>query len=140
MGTRLTECELYAEGLKNFSSAFYALQESMPSIRVNGVNLYYEQEGGGPPLLLISGYTTDISAWTLIRRSLAAKYSLLMVDNRGSGRSDCPDAPYSIETMADDAKALIDVLNLKRPHVLPWAERSLKPWRLSILNRLTSLF
>lgn len=87
----------------------------MSKATVNGIDLYYEEEGEGPSLVLISGYTTDISAWTAIRTKLAKHFRLILVDNRGSGRSDSPDIPYSIEMMAEDIKALMDFLHL--PHV-----------------------
>lgn len=90
----------------------------MSKICVNGVNLYYEQEGTGIPLVLISGYTTDLSAWILIRQELAKHFQLFMFDNRGAGRSDSPDIPYTIDTMAEDARAFIEALHLHKPHIL----------------------
>jgi 3-oxoadipate enol-lactonase len=90
----------------------------MSKIHVNGVNLYYEQEGTGHPLVLISGYTTDLSAWALIRHELANHFSIFMFDNRGAGRSDCPDSPYAIDTMAEDTRALIESLKLHKPYIL----------------------
>ena len=50
------------------------LEETMGKVSVNGINLYYEEEGEGPSLLLISGYTTDMSAWDSIRHQLAKKF------------------------------------------------------------------
>jgi 3-oxoadipate enol-lactonase len=90
----------------------------MPKAHVNGINLYYEQEGSGYPLVLISGYTADNSAWMLIRQELAKHFSLILVDNRGAGRSDIPDSPYTVETMAEDVRALIESLRLKKPHIV----------------------
>lgn len=90
----------------------------MGKIHVNGVNLHYEQEGSGHPLLLISGYTTDLSAWALVRHEFAKHFSTFMFDNRGAGRSDCPDLPYTIDTMAEDARALVEALDLDRPYIL----------------------
>lgn len=85
---------------------------------VNGINLYYEEEGQGAPLVLISGYTTDISAWALIRQRLAKHFRLILVDNRGAGRSDSPDVPYTIETMAEDIRALMAFLHVGSAHIL----------------------
>jgi pimeloyl-ACP methyl ester carboxylesterase len=90
----------------------------MSTVLVNGVNLYYEQEGNGPPLLCIAGYRSDVSSWALVRKQLSKHFTLYMIDNRGSGRSDCPDSPYTIETMADDAKGFIESLQLKKPIVI----------------------
>lgn len=90
----------------------------MSKVFANGVNLYYEEEGVGPLLLLISGYTTDHSAWDTVRQELAKHFHLYLLDNRGVGRSDSPDSPYTIEIMADDAKAFIEALHLHKPHVV----------------------
>ncbi|MBM3191945.1 MAG: alpha/beta hydrolase [Chlamydiae bacterium] len=90
----------------------------MGKIRVGDVELYYEQEGKGEPLVLISGYTTDVSAWALVRQELARHFSLLMLDNRGAGRSDCPDTPYTVDTMAEDVRGLLASLKLDKMHVL----------------------
>ena len=76
----------------------------MSKAALNGINLYYEEEGEGPPLMLISGYTTDMSAWDLIRHKLAKHFRLILVDNRGVGRSDSPDIPYSIECIPKDTR------------------------------------
>lgn len=90
----------------------------MSKVALNGIQVYYEEEGQGPPLVFISGYTTDVSAWGLIRKRLAKHFRLILFDNRGSGRSDSPDASYDIETMAEDTKALMDLLRLQKPYIL----------------------
>lgn len=90
----------------------------MSKAAVNGINLYYEEEGGGPTLVLISGYTTDLSAWESIRHKLAKYFRLILIDNRGAGRSDTPDILYSIEMMAEDIKALMVFLRLPSSYIL----------------------
>ncbi len=90
----------------------------MSKVSVNGINLHYEEEGQGPPLLLISGYTTDLSAWDSIRHDLKEHFHLILVDNRGAGRSDSPDSPYDIETMAEDIKALMVFLPIQNCYIL----------------------
>ncbi|MEO6054665.1 MAG: alpha/beta hydrolase [Chthoniobacterales bacterium] len=89
----------------------------MPVAKVNGVDLYYEQEGSGKPLVLIAGYTNHLNQWALLRPELAKHYQLLLFDNRGAGRSESPDTPYSLEQMADDTAALIRFLGLEKPHI-----------------------
>lgn len=90
----------------------------MSKVAVNGVNLHYEEEGKGPSLVLISGYTTDVSAWDPIRHELSKNFRLILVDNRGAGRSDAPDTPYSIEIMAKDIEALMSSLDLQNSYIL----------------------
>src|SRR5213080_2719915 len=90
----------------------------MPSVRVNDVDMYYEIHGDGEPLVLIVGLGTDISEWDGIIRWLAKKYKVLAFDNRGAGRTDKPDAPYSIETMAHDTAGLMQALGIEQAHIL----------------------
>ena len=90
----------------------------MPYVRVNDIQMYYELQGEGEPLALIVGLGTDISEWDVIIRWLANKYQVLAFDNRGAGRTDKPDIPYSIEMMAEDTAGLMQALGMKQAHVL----------------------
>ncbi len=90
----------------------------MPIVKVNGVNLYYEQEGKGPSVIFIAGYTCDLNYWMPIRAAFAKHFQVTLFDNRGAGRSDSPDEAYFIEDMASDTARLIEALDLKKPHVI----------------------
>ena len=90
----------------------------MSKIETSEVSLYYEQEGSGSPLILLAGYTSDISAWAFVRQKLAKYFTIFMIDNRGAGRSDSPDYPYKIENMADDVIAFIESLKIEKPALL----------------------
>lgn len=91
---------------------------AMPTIRVNDIQMYYEIHGEGEPLALIVGLGTDISEWGAIIRALAQHYKVVAFDNRGAGRTDKPDQPYSIELMAEDTEGLLRALAIERAHVL----------------------
>lgn len=90
----------------------------MPYVAANGLQIYYETQGNGEPLILIGGYSSDSSHWFAVKDELARQFQVIMLDNRGTGRTDPPVAPFSIEDMADDVVKFADALNLKRPHVL----------------------
>lgn len=90
----------------------------MPYVKVNDIQMYYEIHGDGEPLVLIVGLGTDISEWDGIIRWLAKKYKVLAFDNRGAGRTDKPDAPYSMEMMADDTAGLMQTLGMQQAHIL----------------------
>lgn len=92
--------------------------EDMPYAIVNNLNMYYEMEGQGHPLILICGYTSDLSSWDFIRGELAKHFQLLLFDNRGAGRTQVPEGKFTIDQMAEDTIALARHLNLKRPHIL----------------------
>ncbi|MDR5682651.1 MAG: alpha/beta fold hydrolase [Armatimonadota bacterium] len=90
----------------------------MPYAQVNGIRLYYEEEGTGPPLLLLEGLGYALWMWFKQRPALRRRFHLIAPDNRGVGLSDKPDAPYTIDLFADDAAALLDHLGVRRTHVL----------------------
>lgn len=88
-------------------------------LMLSDVELYYEVHGGdGPPLLLVAGLASDVSSWQTVLPALSEHFRVIVVDNRGIGRSVPEDAPVSVDLMADDCAALIDHLGYGPVHVL----------------------
>ena len=80
----------------------------MPITQANGISLYYERAGDGPPLLFISGTGGDLRIKpNVFDGPLARRFDLLAYDQRGLGQSDKPDVAYSMADYADDAAALL---------------------------------
>ena len=92
----------------------------MPFAAANGVRLYYEWHGaeGGTPVVLVMGLGGDATAWPFQLAALAPRHRVLVFDNRGAGRSDAPDVPYTTRGMAGDLLALLDALGVERAHLL----------------------
>jgi pimeloyl-ACP methyl ester carboxylesterase len=90
----------------------------MPTIEVNGITIYYEVHGADEPLVIIAGLSVDLTALEDIVSQLSRRYQVIVFDNRGAGRSDKPDIPYSIEMMADDTAGLLDGLKISRAHIM----------------------
>ncbi len=84
----------------------------MKSVRANGINIAYEDCGSGPALLLLHGFTLDHSMWAAQVEELERSYRLIVPDLRGLGQTDVPPEPFSLETMADDAAALLEALDI----------------------------
>ena len=84
----------------------------MPSMIVNGVDLYYECHGKGAPLMLIAGRASDSQSWQPIVEELSQHYLVILPDNRGVGRTKPQDIETSIQQIADDCMALIGHLGL----------------------------
>ncbi|MFA5399179.1 MAG: alpha/beta fold hydrolase [Dehalococcoidia bacterium] len=89
----------------------------MPLIKAGDIKLHYEMSGEGPPLLLINGYGDHTGHWFCMRPVLDRHFTVLAYDNRGSGRSDKPDLPYTMKMLAGDAATLLDELGISRAHV-----------------------
>lgn len=90
----------------------------MTSALVNGIELYFEESGSGPPLLLITGLSGNTLGWSALEPALAQHFRVITFDNRGAGRSSAPEGPYATRDMAGDAAALLDQLGIDRAHVL----------------------
>ena len=84
----------------------------------DGTRLYAEVTGEGPTLLLTQGLGYATWGWERQVPALAERFRVIAFDNRGAGRSDKPDEPYSIELLADDAAAVIEQLGALPAHVL----------------------
>jgi pimeloyl-ACP methyl ester carboxylesterase len=90
----------------------------MPRLAINGVDLYYEEHGRGAPLLLIAGLASDSQSWQPVVAGLAAHYRVILVDNRGVGRTTPLDARASIADMAADCITLVRHLRLESVYVV----------------------
>ena len=70
--------------------------------------------GGGPPLLLVHGWPQTWYAWRLVMPALARDFSVVAVDQRGTGLSGKPPGGYDTGTLAGDLVALMDALGHRR--------------------------
>lgn len=89
----------------------------MPYAKVNGIKIYYEIYGEGYPLLLIGGLGSQIQSWAVQVPIYSKHFQVIVFDNRGAGKSDKPDVPYTTELMADDASMLLDALGIESAHI-----------------------
>lgn len=89
----------------------------MPLLKLEDLDLHYEEEGRGPPLLLIHGLGSSGLDWECQRPAFAQHYRVVTVDLRGHGRSGRP-ASTSIAQMAADVTALLDALAIDAAHVV----------------------
>ncbi|WNZ27060.1 alpha/beta fold hydrolase [Leptolyngbya sp. NK1-12] len=90
----------------------------MPTIKLRGIDLYYETHGAGQPLVLIQGLGLDSGAWSAQITSLSRRHRIICFDNRGIGRTVAPEQLHSTSEMADDLIALLDALQIQRADIL----------------------
>lgn len=74
----------------------------------DGVEIHVEEQGAGAPVVMVQGLGYAAWAWRPQSTAVAQVARAIVMDNRGTGRSDKPPAPYSIEQMADDVAAVIE--------------------------------
>jgi len=90
----------------------------VPTANVNGIELYYELEGSGDPLVLVHGSWGDHTTWQPLVGALGGSHRTLVFDRRGHSRSERPPGQGSVEEDVDDVAALIEQLDLAPAHVL----------------------
>lgn len=90
----------------------------MSKVKVQGIDLYYKVQGAGYPLILIRGLGSNADHWYCQRPAFSSCYSVVTFDNRGIGRSEKPDVPYTISIMADDTVGLMDAIGISKAHIL----------------------
>ncbi|MFH2120220.1 MAG: alpha/beta hydrolase [Pseudomonadota bacterium] len=90
----------------------------MPTVRVDDINLYYEIQGEGIPLVLIMGLRRNLEWWYCQIPALSKHFKVIAFDNRGAGRSDKPDMEYSIRLFTDDTAGLMEALGIRNAHIL----------------------
>ena len=90
----------------------------MTQITVGDININYEIQGSGAPLLMIMGLSFSLHDWgKKFTELLAQHYQLILFDNRDAGLTSQSTRPYNIADMADDAAGLLDALNIPKAHV-----------------------
>ena len=85
-------------------------------IRTNDIETNYVIEGEGPWLTMSHSLACNLSMWDEQAKLLAGRFRVLRYDTRGHGGSSAPQGPYTLEQLADDAKALFDALGIQRTH------------------------
>ena len=88
--------------------------------RINGIQLFYRDEDGGePPILLLHGLSANANCWGgVIAAGLAPQHRVVAPDLRGRGRSEKPANGYTMADHANDVIALLDMLGLSRVAVV----------------------
>jgi 3-oxoadipate enol-lactonase len=90
----------------------------MTQITVGDININYEIQGSGAPLLMIMGLSFSLRDWgNKFTELLAQHYQLILFDNRDAGLTSQSTRPYNIAEMADDAAGLLDALHIPKAHV-----------------------
>jgi pimeloyl-ACP methyl ester carboxylesterase len=96
--------------------------ESFEKLQVDGAQIAYRRLGNGRPLLVLNGFAATSADWDpSFIDGLASSNELILLDNRGIGRSTDNGQPFDIAKLADDAARVIEVLGIERVNVLGWS-------------------
>lgn len=98
----------------------------MPIVNVNGIELYFEEQGSGEAVLLIPASWWPSDTWKVgVVPVLSRRYRTIIFDCRGTGRSSKPADGYTVKQFASDALGLLNHLGVTRCHAVGFALGSL---------------
>lgn len=90
----------------------------MPKISVQGIDVNYQEEGTGFPLILLHGLNGDCTGWAAVTPEFSKHYRVIAPDGRGHGSSGKPDMPYSIKQFSQDLFEFMQKLEIQEAHLL----------------------
>ncbi len=85
-------------------------------LKTNGIDTHYTVNGTGPWLVFSHSLACNGSMWAPQVEAFSKRFTVLCYDTRGHGQSSAPQEPYTLDQLADDAKALFDGLGIKSCH------------------------
>jgi len=89
----------------------------VPYVQANNIEVYYEVQGEGEPLVLIPYLAADQACYAFQVADYAKQFTCYTVDLRGAGRSGKPEGTYTTELLADDVAAFMRAAGITRAHV-----------------------
>ena len=101
-------------------------------VRANGLDIWTDQAGAGPDVLLIGGGGDTVESWQFQLDGLADRYRMTAFDNRGAGRTAMPGGRVSVEEMADDAAGVLQALEIPSAHVAGFSGGSIVSQELAL--------
>ena len=89
----------------------------MPHVQANDIEVYYEVQGEGEPLVLIPYLAADQACYAFQVADYATRFTCYTVDLRGAGLSGKPEGEYTTELFADDVAAFMQAVGISSAHV-----------------------
>jgi len=94
----------------------------MPTAKIGAVDIYYEEQGQGDPVLLAPPSWWPCDTWKVsVVPFLSKRFRAIVFDCRGTGYSSKPDNGYTIEQFAKDCAGLLEYLKVSRCHAAGFA-------------------
>jgi pimeloyl-ACP methyl ester carboxylesterase len=102
------------------------------AVRAGDVDLWVEQRGDGPDVLLINGGGDPLEAWQAQLDGLSDRCRLTAFDNRDVGRSTRPESGYTVADLADDAAGVLRACGIGPAHVTGYSGGSVVAQELAL--------
>ena len=89
----------------------------MPTVQANGIDIYYEVQGEGEPIVLIPYLAADQACYAFQVAEYAKHFQCFTVDLRGAGLCSKPEGAYTTELLAEDVAAFMQAADVERAHI-----------------------
>jgi 3-oxoadipate enol-lactonase len=89
----------------------------MPTVQANGIDINYEVQGEGEPMVLLPYLAADQACYAFQVADYAKHFTCFSVDLRGAGLSGKPEGVYTTELLADDIAAFMQAAGVGRAHI-----------------------
>jgi 3-oxoadipate enol-lactonase len=89
----------------------------MPTVSANGIDVNYEVQGEGEPVVLIPYLAADQACYAFQVAEYAKHFTCFSVDLRGAGLSGKPEGTYTTELFADDVAAFMQAAGIGQAHI-----------------------
>ncbi|SFL26650.1 Pimeloyl-ACP methyl ester carboxylesterase [Halogranum rubrum] len=90
----------------------------MPTARNGDVSLYYDTDGDGETVAFVGDVGYGAWQWGWQHAAVAGPYESLVMDIRGTGRSDAPDGPYTVGQLAQDLEVVLADHGARNAHLV----------------------
>jgi pimeloyl-ACP methyl ester carboxylesterase len=91
-------------------------------VQVKETQVAYRRIGNGRPLVVLNGFAATSADWDpLFIERLASSNELILIDNRGIGRSTDDGRPFDIAQLANDVERVVEALGITRTSLLGWS-------------------
>jgi pimeloyl-ACP methyl ester carboxylesterase len=104
-----------------FSVVTYFAKGRRMKINLDGVNLNYELSGAGPCLVLIHGFTDNLSMWFNQVPQLSKQFQVVTYDLRGHGQTETTGNEFSVDLLTKDLYELLKTLNIETVCILGYS-------------------
>lgn len=83
-------------------------------LHVNDTDLWYEQIGDGPPIILLHGNGESHRIFDILTDQLSKKYTVYALDSRDHGQSS-KTKDFSYDLMTEDVRQFVGILSIEKP-------------------------
>ncbi len=90
----------------------------MPTVKVNDIEMYYEEQGAGEPVILITGLGGVGASWGPQVQLFTQEFRTIVPDHRGAGKTSVPQTGYTIKQHASDMAGLLRALKAAPAHIV----------------------